>query len=218
MDENKLNGQSPKEDRLVDPEQAEEIIPAEEAMASAGLSHPNQTEPAAPEEETPTFVPTEEFRDEEYRETFGEGDELERLISGDYDALVQPEQTPEENTPAEEPKAEAEPLQVRKGRPKRKKGYGLFGIPHILVTVVWIAIVVAIGVSLGRMAWVCVADVLAFGREEETVTVTIKDEDTLDDIANKLEHAGLIKYPELFKLYATLTDGRGKISSGVFTL
>ena len=44
-----------------------------------------------------------------------------------------------------------------KGRPKRRKGEGLLGIPNILVTLVWIAIILAIGVTLGRMFWVCAA-------------------------------------------------------------
>ena len=54
-----------------------------------------------------------------------------------------------------EPEAEDE-IPVRdhpapKGRPKRRKGEGLLGIPNILVTLVWIAIILAIGVTLGRM-------------------------------------------------------------------
>ena len=64
-------------------------------------------------------------------------------------------------------KEEALPLKThpaKKGRPRNRRGEGLLGIPNILVTIVWIAITLAIGVTLGRMAWVCAADVLAFGR------------------------------------------------------
>ena len=60
---------------------------------------------------------------------------------------------------------------IRKGRPKRKKGAGLLGIPHMLATVVWLLLILAIGVSMGRFLWVCASDVLAFGREEKIVTV-----------------------------------------------
>ena len=166
------------------------------------------------------YSTAEEFKDEEFRAAFGEGDDLQRVFSDS--PYVPPEEKPEEEAPAEElPQEEApqnEEVSMRKGRPKRKKGYGLLGIPHILATVVWLAIIVAIGVSLGRLAWICAADVLAFGREEQLVVVSIEDSDTLDDIALKLQDAGLIKYPELFKLYGVLTSAREDISSGTFTL
>ena len=106
----------------------------------------------------------------------------------------------------------------RKGRPKRKKGYGLFGLPHLAATVVWLAIIVMIGTSLGRMLWVCAADVLAFGRESKQVTVTITTKDTIDDIAQKLHEAELIRYPEVFKLYAKLAVDEGDILPGTFQL
>ncbi len=106
----------------------------------------------------------------------------------------------------------------RKGRPKRKKGYGLFGIPHLLATVVWLAIIVMIGTSLGRMLWVCAADILAFGRESKQVSVTVTSHDTIDDIAEKLHEAGLINYPGLFKLYASIAVDEGDILPGTFQL
>lgn len=151
------------------------------------------------------------FRDQEYTDAFGEGEDLERMFSDEPYEAQEPE-TPESET------QEEEPMPQRKGRPKRKKGAGLLGIPHILVTAVWLAIVVMIGVSLGRVAWVCVSDVLAFGREDQEIAVSIDDEDTIEDIAKKLQKAGLIRYTQLFELYAELTDARENISAGTFTL
>ena len=106
----------------------------------------------------------------------------------------------------------------RKGRPKRKGGYGLFGLPHLAATLVWLAIIVMIGTSLGRMIWVCAADVLAFGRESKQVSVTITTNDTIDDIARKLHEAELVRYPEVFKLYAKLAVDEGDILPGTFQL
>jgi len=121
-----------------------------------------------------------------------------------------------------EPEAEDE-IPVRdhpapKGRPKRRKGEGLLGIPNILVTLVWIAIILAIGVTLGRMIWVCAADVLAFGREDHKVTITISSTDDIDDIAQKLKNANLIRYPGLFKLYASFAVDEGEIQPGIWDL
>ena len=118
----------------------------------------------------------------------------------------------------EEPMTQTKTRHVRKGRPKRKKGDGLLGIPHLISTVIWLALIVAIGVSLGRLLWVCASDVLAFGREDKVVTVTIEQNDTIDTIADKLYKAGLIRYRSIFKLYAQLAVDEGDISTGTFEL
>ena len=157
----------------------------------------------------------EPFRDEEYRDTFGEGTELEQIFS---DEPTSPTLSEELEQPAEEPTDETtEEPPMKKGRPKRKKGYGLLGIPHILVTLVWLTIIAFIGVSLGRMAWLCVSDVLAFGQIPREATIVITEEDDLDSIANKLHDANLIKYPALFKQFAQITGKDERISVGTFT-
>lgn len=107
---------------------------------------------------------------------------------------------------------------VKKGRPRRKKGEGLLGIPNILVTLVWAALILVISLTLGRMAWVCAAEVLAFGREDRTVSVTIYENDSIDVITNKLAKAGLINYPGLFKLYAQFAVDDGEIHPGIWDL
>ena len=152
-------------------------------------------------------IQPEEFQDQDFRDTFGDGAEFQK-------AFEQEEPAPAE--PVEAPVREEKP--VKKGRPARKKGYGLFGIPHMLSTVIWLAIILWVGVSLGRILWVCATDVLAFGREEQIISFTVEETDTLDDIAQNLKEAGLIRYPELFKAYGTLTDAREDISAGTFNL
>ena len=107
---------------------------------------------------------------------------------------------------------------VRKGRPKRRKGEFLFGIPQIAVTCVWLAIILFTGLTLGRMLWVCAADVLAFGRENKMVTITVYESDTIDDITDKLHKNDLIRYPGLFKLYAGLAVDEGEIKPGIWDL
>lgn len=123
-----------------------------------------------------------------------------------------------ENVPVSdipEPANEPDPQKIR---PKRRSGYGLLGIPHILSTVVWLALIVAIGVSLGRVLWVCCADVMAFGKEAKAVTITITEDDTIDTIAKKLGYADLVRYPGLFKFFATITGKDDDIGVGTFTL
>ena len=164
------------------------------------------------EEEDPRELPETPFLDDEYKDTFGQSGEALDVVFADMNTAVE-KPVKKKATPKPAPE---KPLP--KGRPRMKKGYGLLGIPHIISTVIWLAIILAIGVSLGRLVWVCATDVLAFGRESKECTVTISENDNIDTIANKLKTAGLIKYPELFKLYADLTDAEEEISAGTFTL
>lgn len=126
----------------------------------------------------------------------------------------------EEAEPAEEIEENYPEDSGRKVRPKRKGGYGLFGLPHLASMIIWIGIVVLTGISLGRLLWVCATDVLAFGREDRVTTITITNSDVgnIDAIANKLYNAGLIKYKQLFRFYASLSSADEKISAGTFEL
>ena len=195
--------------QLSDPVPAVEILPDEHAMDSHGmlehgeeeppfdlsiLDDPELAEPAAEE-------PRDEVLDQEYRDN-ASGKEFEEML----------------NAPAADVEIPNHPRLARKGRPKRKKGAGLFGIPHILVTFVWLALIVAIGVTLGRMLWICAADVLAFGREDKVVTVTIYESDSIDEITEKLCDAGLIRYKSLFGIYADLAVDDGDIQPGIYDL
>lgn len=190
----------------------------------AGQPMPEEIPEVAIEEEAPDPSATqifqapqipEPFRDEEYLDTFGEGEELAQIFS---DEPLSPTPPEEPEQPAEELTEEiTEEPPMKKGRPKRKKGYGLLGIPHILVTLVWLAIIAFIGISLGRMAWLCVSDVLAFGQIPRQATIVITEEDDLDAIAEKLHDANLIKYPALFKQFAQITGKDERISVGTFT-
>ena len=151
------------------------------------------------------------FRDQQFYEIFGDGMEFDEAFETDE----QEDTTEAEGSVTDTPAME---LPQRKGRPKRKKGEGFFGIPGLIVTCVWLALILVIGTTLGRMLWVCAADVLAFGREDKSVTVTVYQSDTIDDITEKLHKAGLIQYPGLFKIYADLAVDEGEIQPGIWDL
>ena len=215
----------PKQDRFTAPLLREEITPDEHAMAWHGMTHPSEAEPEfdlsilehpdlnveesleLPEEKPDYLLEAEALLQEKPREP----DYQE--YSDDPEAFQEVFQA----SSTEETKASHD-RPVRKGRPKRKKGEILFGLPHILVTIVWLAIIVSIGVTLGRMLWICAADVLAFGREDKAVTITIYETDAIDDIADKLHKNELIRYPGLFKLYASFAVDEGEIDPGIWDL
>lgn len=158
--------------------------------------------------------------------------DLTETIASQYDY-------PEEPVPAHAPAPETDPAMEweggseaesdveeipedsdRKVRPKRKNGYGLFGLPHLASVIIWISIIALIGVSLGHLLWICATDVLAFGREDKVTTITITNSDVgdIDAIADKLYNAGLIRYKQLFRFYASLSSADEKISAGTFEL
>ena len=191
--------------------------------SSSALWELQETEEAPQEEEELRTLPETPFLDDEYKDTFGQSGEALEMVFGDMEEAQKKPARRERRTdaPRKKRKKAAKPTQEQpaaKGRPKMKKGYGLFGLPHIVSTVIWLAIILAIGVSLGRMLWVITTDVLAFGSESRECVVTISENDNMDTIANKLKTAGLIKYPELFKMYADLTGAEEEITAGTFTL
>ena len=192
-------------------------------------------------EETPAEIPEEEqvildakalIADQPSAEDF-EDDELEKILAEDWLAITQEEEeaakAKAEAEAAQEASApeEAEPQTRRrrfrkiiesKRRPKKTDGYGLWGIPHIVSTLIWLALILVIGVSLGRVLWVCCADVMAFGKEPQQVTITITEKDDIGSISKKLGDANLIRYPGLFEFFAKITGKDEDISIGTFTL
>jgi len=160
----------------------------------------NSEEPADLPDISP-FLPVEETEDQEYQED-----------SNDFEAMMRAAASQPETAKT------TEPAVAPKGRPKRKKGEGLLGIPSILATFVWLALIVIIGVTAGRMLWICAADVLAFGREDKVVTVTVYEADTMEDIIDKLHEGGLIRYKSLFSLYANISDAEEDIKPGIYDL
>ena len=223
---------------------AEEPSSPEEADFSEAL--PTDAEPVSGEPSSAEEVPAEELPAEEPSAKTGEDfmsripdveldyvsvdpgpaktiEDIEALLDKPVDQDFQNrEPDPEFESSFTVPAAEAKPQEherpTRKGRPKRKKGEGLWGIPNILATVVWLALIVVIGVTAGRMLWVCAADVLAFGREDKAVTITIYEADTMEDIVDKLHSNGLIRYKSLFNLYASISDAQEDIKPGIYDL
>ena len=144
---------------------------------------------------------------------------LPLLYEHDSDKVTTVFHALENEQPRTPPAEESRPvITQKKFRPKPKDSSRLFGVPRFWVACIWLVLIVAIGVSLGRLLWVCCADVMAFGKEAHEVTITISPDDDIDDIADKLGQAELVRYPGLFKLFAKVTGKGDNISSGTFTL
>lgn len=139
---------------------------------------------------------------------------------------LQQDESPEEEPEAPEDSADAQEAEVedafrrqpKKRRPKNGSTYGFFGIPHMIVTAIWLALILFIGAGLGIMVWDVAADMLAFDRPNQTITITITASDDLDSIAKKLHDTGLIQNPGMFKIYGALSNAEKKIKPGTYEL
>ncbi len=233
---------------LTSPNIGEELGPDENAVSSVGLTHPEDAELERIIQETKELPPEEmldlqqtrqisgieqlSFEPEDTADSFAVSEDMYRDLeyadeSGEEyaeadDAYADAEYADEDEEKEEEQRPRIlfsrRRLRTQKGRPAPKKGYGLFGLPHIAATVIWLVITVSIGVSLGRTIWLCAADMLAFGRPSVEISFTITNSDNIDTIASKLKNAGLIKYPELFKFFVEIKGDEDEIISGTFTL
>ena len=179
--------------------------PDEQAMDAVGLTHPDDLE-------------VEQIIQQTIAENWDETPQPNITADNDINA-TQFYPARRNRKPSKETHTETEektPL-LEKLRPKNKKGYGLLGIPHILATVIWIVLILAIGVSLGRTIWVCAADLLALGKTGQEVTITIDVSDDIPAVAEKLQKAGMIKYPKLFEMFTSLTGKGEHILNGSIT-
>lgn len=203
-----------KEGNPIDPE----LGPDEQAIAQAGLIHPDDVELERIVAET--LAMDDNLQTTPANTVSDPGDATRYFTAPEPKAPEQPAVAPEE--PPEEPEVfqdedtenetEIEAVNdmiIRKLRPKSKKGYGLWGIPHLISTIIWLFLIVAIGISLGRTVWLCAADLLALGKESISATVEVTEDDDISDVAQKLKDAGLIKYPNLFEFFSKLT-GKGE--------
>ena len=99
------------------------------------------------------------------------------------------------------------PLRVR-----REKRTGCLG------GLLYAAFIICVSLVLAVLLWMAASDVLALGKDESEVTVTIPTEATTDDISEILSEKGLIKYKRLFKLYCKFSDSSKEIAGGTYTL
>lgn len=197
MDNQNQNNEKWLDEILGTQAQPEAIGPDEHAVYTAGLTHPDDLE-------------------------------LEKILAEDWSGEPVPEPQPAPQAPQQPAPRQSAPRQPQKRpaketdtenvRPKKEKAYAFLGIPHLLSTIIWVLLIIVVGFSLGRTLWVCCAEVMAFGKEDHQVTITITEDDSIGRIAEKLGNAKLIRYPGLFKTFATATGKADNISAGTFTL
>ncbi len=110
---------------------------------------------------------------------------------------------------------EADPGPLPK-KPRRKKKKRI--VPLFVKIILYLVLVSVTAVGLGYGAWECAQDVLGFGRSEDSLTVVVGEDDTVEDIAQMLKEKGVIKYPWLFELYCEFTKSMDTMDPGNYVL
>lgn len=95
---------------------------------------------------------------------------------------------------------------------RRKKRSGVSG------AVIYVIFVIGVSALLACIGWVAANDVLALNKPAKTATITITNEDSFGDVADKLKDEGLIEYKFLFNLFASFTRSKNDVVAGTFTL
>ncbi len=167
------------------------------------------SEPSPKQEELEEKSPEIDFMPDfgDAFDDYGEYEEEPVVPLGDYEAGGYYEEEFEE---AEE--AGAPPPT----KPKRKHTRRI--IPLFVKVLLYLVIVGVAAVGLGYGIWECAQDVLAFGRSDEELAVTVTDSDTVETIAQMLKEQGVIKYPWLFEFYCDFTDSNEKMDPGTYVI
>lgn len=83
---------------------------------------------------------------------------------------------------------------------------------------IYVVSVLAASVLLAFVGWHCADDVLALTKPDREVSVTISEDDTIDDIIDTLAEHDLIDLPWLFHLYCWISDAEDQIVPGTYEL
>ena len=107
-----------------------------------------------------------------------------------------------------------QPSSSRPQRRSRRRSTG----STISFAALYVIGVIGVSILLACIGWIAANDVLALNKPEKEVVFTISSEDTFNDVVDHLEEEGLIEYKLLFKLFATFTHGKDKVTMGTYTL
>ena len=84
--------------------------------------------------------------------------------------------------------------------------------------VLYFLFVAGVSLLLAVFGWQAAVDVLAIGKPDSTIEVTVPENFQLEDIATILRNRGLIRYKFLFSLYGKYSKADTKIEPGTYLL
>ncbi len=133
-------------------------------------------------------------------------------------AVPKAETKPKEKAPArrQTAKAEAEPVYTaRDYRPIRRKRSYRTGLRGGLM---YFGFVVCVSIILASVGWLAADDVLSLNKEYVEAEVYVGESVDMKQVSDELYNKGLIKYRQLFRIFAKLMKAETKIEPGVYKL
>lgn len=91
-------------------------------------------------------------------------------------------------------------------------------LSSVIKAIVYIVCVLAAGIILAYYIITIGNDVFAFKKGETTAEIVLSNYETISDVADKLHNEGIIKYPSIFKLYASIRNDSGEFLAGKYTV
>lgn len=85
-------------------------------------------------------------------------------------------------------------------------------------TVAYMLTVLIVALVLAVLMWFAADDVLALTKTDNVITMVVDDDDTFDDVTQKLHDRGLVRYKFLFKIYGKMAGAEDIIEPGTFEL
>lgn len=116
------------------------------------------------------------------------------------------------------PAAEAEPEPQAEAAPKKAKKQPMSTRDSILAAVLYVVGVLMISFCIATVGWKWGNDFLALDKGSYNVSITIDENESLDEVADDLYINGLIEYRFLFKLFAGFTHKADRITTGTYEL
>ena len=141
-----------------------------------------------------------------------------RRDASDRKRKKQEEVQAEEDKPAKKRTAAppAEPtFTARDYRPIRRKRSYRTGLRGGLM---YFGFVICVSAILASVAWLAADDVLSLNKDYVEAEVYVGEKLDMNQVSSELYNKGLIKYPQLFRLFAKLMKAETKMEPGVYKL
>ena len=150
--------------------------------------------------------------DEEKRLIPPEDDGWKRFDWKEGEASWQKEDIPPEPAP-EEAKTSAPPTAS-----KRKRRQPMSVRESVMAGAFYVAGVLLLSFCIATLGWQWANDLLALDKDPHTVSITVEEGESLEEVAEDLKFNGLIEYKFLFKLFAGFTKKGSEITTGTYEL
>ena len=107
-------------------------------------------------------------------------------------------------------------LVAKKTQPAKKSEKKKWRMPSALKVIIYLICVISVSILISVTVIKVGNDVFAFVKEDKEITVNIKNNAKITDVAKELEEKGLIKYPGVYALYSKFRMDKKSYYTGNF--